>query len=250
MIAEGFRLLQDTAVKAATPHSLPAASNRESRVLVNGEPYIVEKAHPARDHRVYDIDSLSAFVAELPKVVIWHDDQRVVAVLNDADYRDSRVTMPLPIHPTFTALAKMEGKDFGQRELIDYLRLNLKKEIDAAVPTLIAALRDIKFVNNASGDAKIEHGRESMGRRIEQSVTGVDKLPEDFLLQVPLWLHLDAVVAVDCALVVNTAEQTFRCGPKPGAVEQSKVAGQKWLNAQLETACESAVVYFGSPEQK
>lgn len=250
MISDGLKMIQDTAVKAAGPYPLPAASNRETRTLVNGEPYIVVKAHPPRDHVVYDIESLAAFVANIPDVVIWHDDKRVVAVLNDADFRDSRLTMPLPIHPTFTALEEMAGEDYGQRELIDYLRLNLRKELDSSVPTFIAALRDIKFVNNASGDAQIQHGRESMGRRIEQSVTGVDKLPEDFILDIPLWLHLDAVVKVDCALVVNTADETFRCGPKPGAVEQAKVAGQTWLGEQLEGACDRAVVYFGSADSR
>lgn len=247
MIAEALKLIQDTAKQAAGPQKLPVANDHAESVLVNGETITVEKSHPPRKHVVYDIDSLSAFVADLKDVVVWHDANKVVAVLNDSEYRDSLISLPLPIHPTFKSLEDMEDQDYQQKALIDYLRLNLKKEVDAGAPTLISALRDIKFVSNSSGDAQITHGRESMGKRIEQSVTGVDALPEDFILRVPLWLHLDAVVAVECALVVDTANATFRCGPKPGAIEQAKVAGQTYLGTQLESACDKAVVYFGSP---
>ena len=251
MLQEAIQEIQDKAVKASGTHELPAKSDREERVLLpNGEVLVIEKDHPPRDHVVHDIDSLSAFVADQKDVVVWHDNAFVIAVLNDPTFRDSRVSMPLPIHPTFTALANCAGKDFGQRALIDFLRLNLKKEIDAAVPGFISALRDVKIVQNTSGDANLQHGRESMGKRIEQSVSGVDALPEDFILNVPLWLHLDASVKVECALVIDTASSTFKCGPKPGAIEQAKVQGQKWLGVQLESACDGAVVYFGSPERK
>lgn len=250
MIAEALKVIQDTAVKASGPHKLPSESEHaESVLLPSGEPLTVVKAIPPRGHVIHDIDSLSAFVADAPDVVIWHNADEVVAVLNDTSYRDSRLSMPLPIHPTFTALAKMGEKTYGQKALIDFIRLNLKKEIDSAVPGFVSALREVRFVNNASGESTVQHGRESMGKRIEQSVTGVDALPEDFILRVPLWLHLDCAVAVECALIVETAEGQFRCGPKPGAVEQAKVAGQKWLGEQLESACEKAVVYFGAPEE-
>lgn len=248
MIAEALKLIQDTARKAHGTHDLPTCSTHEERVLLpNGDVDVVTHVIPPRQHVVHDIESLSAFVADLPDVVIWHESTNVVAVLNDAAYRDSRLTMPLPIHPTFTALDDMSGEVFSQKQLIDYLRLNLKKEVDSAVPGFIGAIREVRFVNNASGESNIQHGRESMGKRIEQSVAGVDALPEDFTLQVPLWLHLDCVVSVECALIVETAEGKFRCGPKPGAIEQAKVAGQKWLGKQLESQCEKAVVYFGSP---
>lgn len=248
MIAEAIKVLQDVAVKAATPQTLPAKNAHERRVLLpNGESLSVEADHPPRCHQIHDLDSLAAFVADMPDVVMWHDADEVVAVLNDATYRDSTLTMPLPIHPTFEALAGMSDRQFGQKQLIDFFRLNLKKEIDAAVPGFVSALRDVRFVNNASGESLVQHGRESMGKRIEQSVTGVDALPEDFSIRVPLWLHLDAVVDVECALLVDTAEGKFRCGPKPGAIEQAKAAGQKWLGAQLESACDKAIVYFGSP---
>lgn len=251
MIAEALKLVQDTAVKSAGPQKLPAASPREERVLLpSGEPLIIEKAHPARNHVAYDIESISAFVRDDQGVIIWHDDRQVVAILNDADYRDSRISMPLPIHPTFTALAKCYGESYTQRELIDYVRLNLKKEVDTALPGFIAALRAVKIEKDESGESDLQHGRESMGRRIKQSVTGIDALPEDFVLQVPLWLHLDAVVSVECALIIDTFKETFRFGPKPGAIEQAKVLGQKWLGQELESACENATVYFGGPEAK
>lgn len=250
MIAEALKLIQDTAVDAAGPQKLPSANPHEERVLVKGDAYIVEKTTPARNHVVYDIDSLSAFVGDLKDVVIWHDDSRVVAVLNDETFRDSRVSMPLPIHPTFAALAKCCGVSYTQRDLIEYLRLNLKNEITAAVPGFIAALRAVKIEQSESGESDIQHGRENMGRKISQSVTGIDALPEDFILQVPLWLHLDAMVQVQCSLIIDTAKATFRCGPNPGAAEQAKVQGQKWLNAQLESACENATVYFGGPDNR
>lgn len=249
MIADALKLIQDTAIKSAGPSDLPADSEHSHRrLLPNGDIDVVTDAIPPRNHIVHDIDSLAAFIADQHDVVVWHNAREVVAVLNDASYRDSTLSLPLPIHPTFTALAGMTGKEFSQKQLIDFLRLNLKKEVDAAMPGFIASIRDVRFVNNASGESTIQHGRESMGKRIEQSVTGVDALPEDFVLRVPLWLHLDAMVSVECALVVETAESKFRCGPKPGAIDQAKVAGQKWLGAQLESACEKAVVYFGAPQ--
>lgn len=248
MIREALQLIQDTATKAAGIHKLPSEGPHVTRSLMpDGKVDVVNESIPPRKHIVHDIESLASFVSDQADVVIWHDAVRVVAVLNDASYRDSHLSMPLPIHPTFQALDAMDGEVYTQKELIDFLRLNLKKEVDAAVPGFISAIREVRFVNNASGESTIQHGRESMGKRIEQSVTGVDALPEDFALRVPLWLHLDAVVSVECALIVDTADGKFRCGPKPGAIEQAKVAGQKWLGEQLEGACEKAVVYFGAP---
>jgi hypothetical protein len=251
MIAEALKLVQDTAVKASSPKDLPSESSHVSRrLLPTGEVDTTTAAIPPRKHVVYDIDSLSAFVADADNVVVWHDNQQVVAVLNDEGYRDSRLCMPLPIHPTFTALGNCQNLNFTQRDLIDYVRLNLKKEVDTALPGFVAALRAVKIEKDESGESDLQHGRESMGRRIKQSVTGIDALPEDFVLVVPLWLHLDAVVQVECALVIDTMKETFRFGPKPGAIEQAKVAGQKWLGQTLESACDKAVVYFGGPEAK
>lgn len=247
MIKEALQLIQDVAVQAASPHKLPAAQHRRRLLLPNGTIDEVTDSIPPRLHTIHDVDSLSRFVADMPDVVIWHNEREVVAVLNDASYRDSTVSMPLPIHPTFAALAAMTGKDFGQKSLIDYLRLNLKKEVDAALPGFIGSLRSVKIEKDETGDADIQHGRESMGRRIKQSVAGIDALPEDFVLDVPLWLHLDCAVRVECALLIDTAKETFRCGPKPGAIEQSKVYGQIWLGEQLDSACERATVYFGAP---
>ena len=245
MLKEALELIQSTATAAAGPHKLATPSLHKSRrLLPDGKIDEVVDEPPPRNHTVYDIDSLSSYAEE---AVIWHCDAGVVAVLNDAEYRDSQVTMPLPVHPKFAAIERQTGNTFTQKGLIDFLRLNLKPEIENAVPGFISQLREIRVQQNVAGDSTIKHGRESMGKTIDNAVTGADALPDELELTLPLWLHLDALVTLHFVFDIDVAEAKFSFRPKPGELERARANGQDWLHKQLESACEDSTILFGKP---
>lgn len=245
MLREALELIQDTATKAAGPKDLPSASNHAMRVLLpDGKIDEVSADPPKRNHTVYDIDSLAIYGSD---AVLWHSDTEVVAVLDDEKYRDNRVTLPLPVHPKFAAIERQTGNSFTQKGLIDFLRLNIKQEIEEAHPGFISTLREIRIQQSVAGDSSIKHGRESMGKTIDNAVTGADALPDEFVLSLPLWLHLSVIVQLHCVFDIDVTTATFSFRPKPGELEKARATAQQWLHGQLETACESATILFGKP---
>lgn len=245
-----IELIQETAQQAQQPDVRKIGSIRtphETRLLLpGGQVEVIEHDPPARSHTVYDIDSLGMWADDEGTAKVWHCDTEVVMVLDDAGYRENLVRLPLPIHPKFQALDTC-GVRFDQKTLIDFLRLNLKEEIEAAAPGLITSLRKVKFRRSDSGVSEVAVGRESMGRDIEELVTGVSEFPEELTLRLPIWLHLDLTVGVEMAFDVDASNCQFIFRPKPGAIQQARVVAQEWLHDQLAAACGNCPIYFGKP---
>lgn len=247
MLAEAINVIQATAVAAARPQKLEIGNPHQSAYLVDGELKQFEHERPARQHTVYDLQSLKPWCEETTP--IWHDDDRVVVILDDDGHRDDTVEMPLPLHPTFEALCEAP-RNVDQAAMIRWLRLNLKDILDKDHPNLISLLREIRITQNVAGTGTVTHGRESMGKTIDNAVTGVDAVPEDVLLRVPLWLHHDAFVSVPCYFDIDTSNVKFTLAPKPGAIEQAKADGQAWLHEQLEELAPESSVFFGTPNRE
>lgn len=254
MLKEALELIQKSARDAADLKSLYTENPHQTRVLLrDGVIDVVQAAFPPRKHEVYDLQSLADWSVRTDSTtaVIWHNDEQVVLVLDDAAYRENTVELPLPKHPKFSALERLdESLPKTQKELLSFLRLNLKAEIDAAVPGFIGLLREIRIAQQSTGSAAVQHGRESMGRTIDNSVTGADAIPEDFSVQVPLWLHLDCRVELEMAFDIDVEQAKFALRPKPGELEKALADGQHWLHNRLVAECADAVVYFGVLENR
>lgn len=264
MIAEAIAELKDISQQALAPKTpivttIKSGDPHKTRLLkIDGTVDEVTDVHPFRKHIVYDIDSLSTWATgEADGATasddtkngrhVWHSENEVVLVLDDREYRENLVTMPLPKHPKFLALKDGTNKKFEQRDLIQFLRLNLKEEITNAFPDFIARLRAIKIKKDESGESNIQHGRESMGREVMAEVAGISELPEDITLQVPVWLHHEFVVSIECAFDVNVQDQSFQFRPKPGVIERAMCSAQEWLHTRLGEECGPAVILFGKP---
>ena len=266
MLAQALETLIDVAQEASQPkppivHEIASGDPHTKRFLMPDGKTIesVTSRTPLRKHTVFDLESFAKWVngSEEGEATaddskngrhVWHHEDAIVLVLDDHAYRENLVTMPLPKHPTFLALKGSQGVTYTQRSLIDFLRLNLKKEVAAAYPDFIAKLRAIKIKQDESGDSNIQHGRESMGKIIDRQVSGADELPDEVTLAIPVWLHLGYTAAIECAFDIDLQEMAFRFAPKPGVIDQAMVAAQEWLHDRLEEECgKSAVIYFGKP---
>jgi hypothetical protein len=172
----------------------------------------------------------------------------VVLVLDDHGYRENVVTMPLPKHPKFETLKGASQVAFSHRQLVDFLRLNFRQELATAAPTFLERIRNIKINEDQTGESVVHHGRESMGKSIDLAVAGASDIPDEVTLRIPVWLHLEFLVDVECAFDIHISEAKFLFRPKPGAIEQAMVAAQQWLHMRLSEECgEHAVIYFGQP---
>lgn len=241
---EALQTIQRTAVAAEHPKTIDVGSPYKVGYLIGERVEVYDKALPPREHVVYDLDSLRAWCDE--RSPVWHNDDRVVVVLDDEAYRVSTVAMPLPLHPTFGALCQAPER-VDQALLIRWLRLHLKETLEKDYPTLIATMREIRIRQNVAGQGTVEHGRESMGKTIDNSVTGADAIPEEVLLNVPIWLHHEARVQVRCYFDIDVQAVKFTFAPMPGELEHARQAAQAWLHEQLEALAPESTVYFGSP---
>jgi hypothetical protein len=118
-------------------------------------------------------------------VFVWASMSRVMAVLNERDYRDETITLKLRQSDGFGRVEALAMKGpMTQREIIDLLRTDINglyEPID-----LVARLREVRVINDSKGAASLAAGKESISQSVQREVVGAASLPEDVVLTVPV----------------------------------------------------------------
>lgn len=88
---------------------------------------------------------------------------------------------------------------------------------------LLPLLRDMKFASASDGEANIQHGRESMGKKINATVLGTDAIPEEITLSVQVFMTSDITLRMEvrCAVDIYVQEQMFRIVPLPMQLQRA-----------------------------
>lgn len=205
-----------------------------------------------RESKVDSVDDLCSAVKAYGKKEassIWLSPSAVVAVIDDSDRRD-RITLPLRESTQWAAIKRLAKEPtLDQAALVRLLRTELIGIGGRA--ELLSAVRSIKFRSSAEGTSNIQHGNESMGRVIENAVTGAGVIPEQAICILPLYDNQgrcgdEFQVVLDLEIVASDSK--FRLKPLPDSIEDAQNAA---LEAIREEICvelgAAARVFYGAP---
>jgi hypothetical protein len=241
-------LIQQTAVEAAArPKIMDIAERDDYCIIVERDCDDLDRLRfelmppIARDHAFETVAALIEFsnncfagkhgLEQLP--VVWYDKTMVSVVVNDEDRRDVG-RLALNPTPQITELTGNSTKTRTQKEFIRYLRINLAGTLGEDA-RLLSVLRELKFSASSDGEGTVRHGQESMGKKINAAVLGIDAIPEEVTLYVRVFQtpDLTQLHPVRCAIDILPDEQAFRLVPLPMQVENAIAAEVEEVGAML-----------------
>jgi hypothetical protein len=249
--AEAIKAIQDKAkeaealTKAVTILDIPG-DNRRKLLVQSGKHEFIDVPPALRNHHVETLMDLTEYAKTLGgNFTMWHNLNGVVLIIDDGDRRD-RVTFNLVPSAAAARLAKIdEGASFTQKDFIKLLR----NEFRCTEPQ-VAIFRKINFKLIQSAEGEIARGKESMGRSIEQQVkTGVDALPEDIVVSIPLYNNAGETATYDVRLLLDYDASTARILVEIEADSWQAVRDdhQADIKDRLAAGLDDAAIYYGCP---
>ncbi len=247
MLVDLFESFRDHAVRASEPSIQIVDNGATQLIVVPGQVPDYRPIPRTPFHHVRSLDSFLRAIAEWGKGgSVWHGADECVLI---GENPRNLVMWKLQTSAAWNALS---SPALDQAAFIQLLRHNFRDggdEVDALIPKL----RKLEFRRRNDGRAEVQHGKESLGRSVEQSVQAVEDLPEDMRVMVRIYDEPSITVApcfVLCQLLIDVAKETFRLLPLAGAMQAVMSHTQDWLHDALEEgAAEAGVpVFYGSPE--
>lgn len=196
-------------------------------------------------------------------VFVFVQDGLIQVILDEMGDRKERVSLSLTMAPAFKILRDLSRQAvwFKQKEMIDLLRTEIAARY---VPeNLLSTLRVLKMQTTAKGDSQVKTGRESMGRRVEAQVAGLegDDLEELENVTVTLPVYLDLLdpafdyrvveFRVECSFDVDVVESKFRLKPKAGQIERVLLEADRRVMQDIEADLKDRAnvrVFRGTPK--
>lgn len=237
MLSEFVSKIAELARGALQP-TVTSIPGDPTRVLVTDRegttPYLIPPKPIA--HRFGSLDSLTAYIGGTCKdgqVVAFVAPDKVVVLL-DPDTRRATATLPL-VTSTAWAAAQLLSEPAGfcatPKGIIDYLRHSLCVD----VPGMVSAIRRVDFKRTSAGHSVNEAGRESLGKSVETIVQGVDEIPENFLIIIPVYcvVGFDAMVSLRVSVAVDFEQQQIRLRVHPDEIDRALSAVLERLTTKL-----------------
>ncbi len=256
--AEALELIQETAQKATAVELLAIEDPRQHHVRVGENLTTIEKAPPLRNHHADSIESFCKIVNTLPiitgrpgtagdiQATVWHSPDKLVALFDDADRRDV-VTCRLTPSRQVVTLAKIDRRPLNQREFCRTLKLEL------GVPeTWIGQFRRLDWSSANEATTETRRGADRLGAAIRAEVSGIDKLPEELTLQIPLY-ETDgarATYSIRCLIEIDPDPnaRTITLATTPGEIQAATDSCQADIAEMLDLELEKGTpVFYGTP---
>lgn len=250
MLKEALESLAATFKKSTEARKLDLPGDGRKVYVDQGGTLTVHDVPPAcRGHKVDSVDDLIAAATKWnSQPVVWISGESVVLLPDDTDRRD-RVTLPLVKSHQFTRLIQLSAKpELSQTDLIRLLRIDLAGAAGRA--ELLGTVRSIKWRTAAAGNANIQHGNESMGKSIEAEVSGAGAIPEQVLVNGPVYRNYgerDESFGVMCDLEIVPADQVFRFKPLPDEIERVTEAALEGIRERIATNLQGVSIFYGTP---
>lgn len=250
MIKEALSFLSD---RVATHHAAKVVNipgdGRKVYVDQAGKLEAIAVAPALRSHKVSALDDLIAAAKRWNAMpTLWVSDSAIVLVTDDNDRRDI-VTMPLVKSAAFQRLEALEKKpDLNQLELLRTLRIDLQGTANRA--DLITAIRSLKWKQSSSGHVDVQQGKESLGKLIENEVSGASEIPESVSVALAVFANPGESAKrypVACDLEVIPGDQMFRFRPVADELRNTMTFAQGEIVSALRAALQGVPVFFGTP---
>lgn len=227
-------------------------NDRMAYIDQGGEVIEVEIPPPDRKSAVASIDDLCAAAKAYGKdgqISFWITTNSVVLVLDDQDRRE-HVTMNLRKTAAYQKVLWLaQNPALTQAELISLLRMDLRDLTGRN--ELLTKIRTLKFSLHTEGISDLSQGRESLGKKIENQVTGAGDLPEDLRIHTPLFDNpgeRDEGFTIEMLFeVMPTETKQFRIKPVPASLEDATDAALQGMRTAIEEQLEGVRVFFGTP---
>lgn len=191
-----------------------------------GDPWI-----PPRRYEASSVEGLKSQLDAF-KVVDWTvfiGSGSVVAVMDEDDDRQDRITLPLLRTESFVQLSDARSclSDKDQKEMEWKLRSTFAGRVQPA--TFAPTIRQLKWKSDKKGASDVSHGRETVDLSVEQELSGIesDGFPEVVTIQTPVYEEIalmgqDVLFGIQCAVRVNVADRTFTLKPLEGEVGRAE----------------------------
>lgn len=252
MLKDAFEFLATQFYKSKEARILStSADGRTSYIDQDGKVTTITNPPKPRESKVDSVDDLCAAANSYGKpeaFSVWLSPSAVVLIADDDDRRD-RVTLPLRESTQWKAIKKLAADPtLDQSGLIRLLRQDLPGIGGRA--ELLSSVRSIKFRSSAEGSSNIQHGNESMGRVIENAVTGAGAIPEQVNCILPLYDNQGErgekfSVLLDLEIVAD--KQVFRLKPLPDSVEDAQNAALEGIRDSITEQLEGVRIFYGTP---
>jgi|GEM_PF-5313970 len=262
MIAEALQFQHELSVRSVEPSKL-VKTHRESKYAIGGLIREIKHDPAPREHAVKSLQEIERLATrfalepdegeaddtEVLQPVVWFSEERIVLVLDDADYRVETVTLNLEKSDVWRAVEGLKhGPKFNQKNFIKLLRVDLARTLESGV--LLERVRKVRFENGSAVSGSVERGRESFGREILSKVETGGELPEEVVLQVPVFKTLgeSATYPIRCAVEVDPSMGEFQLIPLPDEIERVFHLAMDSIRSRLEEHLPATVpCYYGTP---
>jgi hypothetical protein len=122
------------------------------------------------------------------------------------------------------------------------------------IGNLLGLVRQLRFRQLAESQGVIQHGKSSLGKAIEAELEGAGSLPDQVVLDVPVFQNVPLPSQrVLCALDIDAATEKLALIPLPGCLELALQEVERQIALRLsegllsEGLAESQVpIYYGS----
>lgn len=247
MLKEAFAYLFDSAREQQKAKLLEVPGDgRTAYVDQAGTLKEIKVSPPLRGHRVESVVDLVAAAKKWNTApVVWVSESCVVLITDDGDRRE-RVTMGLKLTDQFAFL--VDAQRFDQPEMIRALRVNLPGAEKRA--ELIAAIRSLKWRTSTSGTADLQHGNESLGKTVENEVTGAGTIPELVTVSTAVFSNPGEEkneVTIGCDLEIDAPKQKFLFRPLPDELRAAKAKAVEDIRARIARDLPEVTVLYGTP---
>lgn len=250
MLKEALEFLAKTITTGNAAKVLPIPGDgRKVYVDQAGELRGLDIPPSVRGHLVETVTDLVAAAERWGKEgVIFINSDAVTLVTDDSDRRDT-VILPLRKSHAFQTLERLDKTpSLDQVQFIRLLRIDLQGAANRA--DLLTAVRKIKFRQSSAGESNVQHGSESLGRTIENEVSGAGNIPEQLAVTCSVFANpgLDEIEhSVMCDLEIVATESKFRFRPLPDELADVQSAALAEIHGQLMDKLDSIGIFYGTP---
>lgn len=166
------------------------------------------------DHRAMDLSSFGALLADSDNLGVFFDGATATGFYDIDDRRD-RVLLSLRRSKSFVAFASANEIPMKQADIVAALRDDLFGCVDSG---LLPMFRSLDFSRRNDGSRTIDHGRESLGASVEQSVRSKrGEIPEHIEIDLPFWgdePFTEFRRKFTCSVVIDAASERISLKPR------------------------------------
>lgn len=179
-----------------------------------------------RQHAAHDMNTVVEIADRFGETAsVWYSFDGVRVLVDDAVRKESAF-LALKPSKQFETLAKFDNDGWrnaamNQAEFVLLLRTTFAKSGPSA--GLLPVARNLKFRSQMETAGVVQHGKASVGKAIDQQVSGSMDLPETIIFDIPVFesgFHFMAKIEV--ALEINLAAERFHLIPLPGMLANAK----------------------------